>query len=81
MQAALDGTSRMVDLQLEHLLPHVDGRRRFFRIDADLQSELEPIDDGSPRNIEAVYAFAEEVVQTHEADIDELSALLLRGAD
>lgn len=52
--------------------------RRYFRFDTDLGMANDDMDDASPENLDRLVSRAEHIIQTHDAELDEVVARLIR---
>jgi predicted acylesterase/phospholipase RssA len=71
LDVVFDGSADAVDNQLRRL---VDGR--YFRLQTRLEEASDDLDDASAENLAALRREAARLIETHDADIDELCAIL-----
>ena len=67
-----DGVSDAVDYQLQHSL----DEGKYWRLQVELTSASDDLDDANPENIEALRAHAEQLIADRSADIDAAIAAL-----
>jgi predicted acylesterase/phospholipase RssA len=72
IDVVFDGSADAVDSQLGRL---VDGR--YFRLQTRLREASDDLDDASADNLAALRREAARLIETHDAEIDELCAILV----
>lgn len=79
MHIAFHSMSGVVDYQLRHLLPpNEDGRQNYYRFQATLANGAsDEMDDVSPKNMAALKRLAHELIETHDAELDDIAEQLL----
>lgn len=70
VRMAVDGASRMADLNLADILSATGEARRCFRFDADIPPSLEALDTTGLANLEALSVFADDLIRANDARID-----------
>jgi uncharacterized protein len=73
LDVVFDGSSDAVDYQLRHALE--DGR--YWRLQVELTSASDDLDDATEENLGRLRGHAEELIETRSADIDAAIAALL----
>jgi patatin-like phospholipase/acyl hydrolase len=72
LDVVFDGVSDAVDYQLQHSL----DEGKYWRLQVELTSASDDLDDANPENIEALRAHAEQLIADRSADIDAAIAAL-----
>jgi predicted acylesterase/phospholipase RssA len=76
------GNSDTVDFQLRQLLPPTtDGRRRYYRFEANLKPECKDMDDASTSNLKKLRYTAEELIRDRSDEIQGLCDYLVELSD
>jgi uncharacterized protein len=75
---AFDAMNSTVDYQLRHLMPRrADGRQQYYRFQTRLDSANEDLDDASAQNIEALKRIGNQMIESYDAQFDEVVEDLL----
>ena len=78
MHIAFHSMSGVVDYQLRHLLPtHEDGRQHYYRFQTLLDGASDEMDDVSQKNMDALKTLGNQMIEKHDAMLDEIAAQLL----
>ena len=72
LDVVFDGISDAVDYQLRHAL----GEGRYWRLQVELTTASDDLDDASPENLRELRRHAEELIAARSADLDEVIAAL-----
>jgi patatin-like phospholipase/acyl hydrolase len=75
LDVVFDGISDAVDYQLRHVL----GEERYWRLQVELTTASDDLDDASPENIRRLREHAEELIATDSAKLDSAVAALQGG--
>lgn len=69
----LDGSSDVVDYQLQYVLPAKQHATRYYRFQLELHEKgTEKLDNGSPQNIRALTQLGQELLDSRKKEIQEL---------
>jgi uncharacterized protein len=83
LDIVFEGVSDTVGYQITQLCPSVDGKRRAYRLQAELpqlKTAIDDIDDATDATIEALQKVAERLIREYDRDLDELCGQLTSGA-
>jgi uncharacterized protein len=72
LDVVFDGSSDAVDYQMRHIL----GEDRYWRLQVELTSASDDLDDASPENLRRLREHAEELIASHSSAIDSVAARL-----
>jgi patatin-like phospholipase/acyl hydrolase len=77
LDTVLDGVSSTVDYQLSQLLSRgTDGTQRYFRIQPELSTENQAMDNATQGNLADLTALAARTIEERSKDIDQICAQL-----
>lgn len=80
LDVVFDGVSDTVDYQARQLCDVVEGRRRYYRFQARLSIGNDDMDDASETNIHALRLLAQQLIDEHDDELDELCEILRESA-
>jgi patatin-like phospholipase/acyl hydrolase len=73
MDILIHGAGDTIDFQMRQLLREVDGKKCYYRLDAQLTDDsTEDMDNASPENIRALELIGEKIISEHSGDFDRL---------
>jgi uncharacterized protein len=72
LDTVLDGVSDTVDFQLSQLLPAENGTARYFRIQPELSTTQQAMDNAEAANLKELKTVAERTIQSQSATIDQI---------
>lgn len=74
----MDGSSDVVDYQLDFVLPERDKAKRYYRFQIELlQPGTEKLDDGSEQNLNALVELGQQLLDERREEIDQLCRQLV----
>lgn len=74
----MDGASHTVDYQMLHVLPDIEGMKRYFRFQPIIPSDLSEMDNTNPENIKRLQMIAEKGAQHYFNDLMQIIAKKIR---
>lgn len=78
LNITLDGQSEAVTCQLEQLFPEVNNVKQYYRFQGALDEANDDIDDTSAANIALLEELAQQIIQQHESDLNQLCEQLVQ---
>ena len=76
LDIVFDGVNKTTQVQMQQLLPDVNGTKRYYRFQVSLTKASDDMDNTDPENLEDLKEQAEELIASRTADLDALCAQL-----
>ncbi len=68
----LSGVSTVNHDLLNLLIPHIDQERNYYRIQAEISEELEPMDNVAPKHIQALKEVGQKLIDENSKEIEQI---------